>query len=592
MNTYTQLELNRGSTNGGGGTPDGVVYVPTVSENGDISWTNNGGLPNPQAVNIKGPEGNDGNTYIPEVEDVHVINSQTEAEVLIRNDPQTLKSYFTFGIPRSRAYTPVMGNITTAPSNVDASATLRLNNEQMLAFWDFALPKGEKGEPGKGAYTIVQDMLYANGWTEEGEYLFQNTYPKEVYRMQIELDGDRANAQQYSLYGAAKIVGSYTENKCKALGTVPAFNLPIVVTLEQIGDWSDVTPESIEIVNAPDYALIEGNTFNVDTVHVMVTMESGRIVDVTDDVTWTPALGTVLTSDMNNIAVHYETAAGSINATIGIIVKPRSEVGWQGGTDSDVKALLKAHEEYGTNIDDYFQIGDIREVTLTNGYTAHLVLIQNYATAYYDEDTLEAAGTSTFLVGMKEAFANASNYYVTIRDTATTNTKVEMQVPDDDGTLIPFYDLLPNTLKGAFKLRQMHYYYNTGNNDYKSIYQCFSYPPCDIANGSRSTIDHSYEGRTSTETPYDGDFTCKCTTNLGGYYDTETQNSNRVYKNIYANADAPSTIYAHGYIRYVNGSNAFIPEKYMIYNVGNRRYGPNGSDAGASASTMTLVGVI
>ena len=35
----------------------GPTFFPTVDENGNISWTNNGGLPNPQSQNIRGPEG-------------------------------------------------------------------------------------------------------------------------------------------------------------------------------------------------------------------------------------------------------------------------------------------------------------------------------------------------------------------------------------------------------------------------------------------------------------------------------------------------------------------------------------------------------
>lgn len=38
----------------------GVVYTPSVSDDGVISWTNNGGLENPEPVNIKGADGKDG----------------------------------------------------------------------------------------------------------------------------------------------------------------------------------------------------------------------------------------------------------------------------------------------------------------------------------------------------------------------------------------------------------------------------------------------------------------------------------------------------------------------------------------------------
>ena len=40
--------------------PAGAVYTPSVSEQGVISWTNDGGLPNPTERNIKGEKGDDG----------------------------------------------------------------------------------------------------------------------------------------------------------------------------------------------------------------------------------------------------------------------------------------------------------------------------------------------------------------------------------------------------------------------------------------------------------------------------------------------------------------------------------------------------
>lgn len=38
----------------------GPYFTPAVSQNGELSWTNNGNLENPEAVNIKGPEGPQG----------------------------------------------------------------------------------------------------------------------------------------------------------------------------------------------------------------------------------------------------------------------------------------------------------------------------------------------------------------------------------------------------------------------------------------------------------------------------------------------------------------------------------------------------
>lgn len=44
----------------GGNGSDGATFVPSVSEDGTLSWTNNGDLPNPDPVNIKGPPGSNG----------------------------------------------------------------------------------------------------------------------------------------------------------------------------------------------------------------------------------------------------------------------------------------------------------------------------------------------------------------------------------------------------------------------------------------------------------------------------------------------------------------------------------------------------
>ena len=65
-NALTQLHerlgaVESGSGSGGGsGGADGATFVPSVSEEGVLSWTNNAGLPNPEPVNIRGPQGEKG----------------------------------------------------------------------------------------------------------------------------------------------------------------------------------------------------------------------------------------------------------------------------------------------------------------------------------------------------------------------------------------------------------------------------------------------------------------------------------------------------------------------------------------------------
>lgn len=45
---------------GGGTGENGATFIPSVDADGNLSWTNDGGLENPQTVNIKGPKGETG----------------------------------------------------------------------------------------------------------------------------------------------------------------------------------------------------------------------------------------------------------------------------------------------------------------------------------------------------------------------------------------------------------------------------------------------------------------------------------------------------------------------------------------------------
>ncbi len=51
--------VDNGPARGPAGSP-GAVFTPSVDAGGNLSWTNNGGLPNPAACNIRGPQGQDG----------------------------------------------------------------------------------------------------------------------------------------------------------------------------------------------------------------------------------------------------------------------------------------------------------------------------------------------------------------------------------------------------------------------------------------------------------------------------------------------------------------------------------------------------
>ena len=69
VNSMVKVVVPQGNQNlawffiaNGGSSSNGATFIPSVSEDGIISWTNNGGLPNPTPVDIMGPQGPQGNT--------------------------------------------------------------------------------------------------------------------------------------------------------------------------------------------------------------------------------------------------------------------------------------------------------------------------------------------------------------------------------------------------------------------------------------------------------------------------------------------------------------------------------------------------
>ncbi len=78
--TSTFTVYNGANGTGGGGSgesgEDGATFIPYVDADGNLSWTNNKGLPNPDTVNIKGADGEDGfSPYltISETEEGHLV---------------------------------------------------------------------------------------------------------------------------------------------------------------------------------------------------------------------------------------------------------------------------------------------------------------------------------------------------------------------------------------------------------------------------------------------------------------------------------------------------------------------------------------
>lgn len=139
--------------------PQGYTYTPAVSEEGVISWANDGGLPNPSPVNIKGPQGKQGiqgdqgkqgergYVYTPNVSQDGIISWTNDGDlenpgpVDIRGPvgPQGGQGEQGIQGPRGYTYTPSVGE----------DGTVSWTNDGNLPNPDPVNITGPQGQPGE-----------------------------------------------------------------------------------------------------------------------------------------------------------------------------------------------------------------------------------------------------------------------------------------------------------------------------------------------------------------------------------------------------------------------------------------------------------
>ena len=134
---------------------NGATFIPFVDEQGNLSWTNDKGLDNPEAVNIKGSGGEDGFSPLIEVEqtDFGAILTITDAEktntISINNGKD--------GVDGSQGKNGKDGVSITHSWN---GTILNISSASGSSSVDLVGPKGDYGE----AATLVSSVIeYATG---------------------------------------------------------------------------------------------------------------------------------------------------------------------------------------------------------------------------------------------------------------------------------------------------------------------------------------------------------------------------------------------------------------------------------------------
>lgn len=85
----------------------GATFIPSVSEDGVISWTNDGNLKNPESVDIKGKNGENGITYTPSVSNSGIISWENNGNL---PNPESVNIKGEKGTPGDTPYIGENGN--------------------------------------------------------------------------------------------------------------------------------------------------------------------------------------------------------------------------------------------------------------------------------------------------------------------------------------------------------------------------------------------------------------------------------------------------------------------------------------------------
>ena len=140
-------------------TPSEVIFTPHVSEDGTLSWTNDGGLPNPDPVNIMGPPGES---------PVQSVNGKTGAVELDKTDVGlgNVANVLQYSANNPPPY-PV-----TSVNGKTGAAVLPYSNLNLLENWYFVgggsqlgenvFPVNQRGQTSYGAGIVGIDCWTAD----------------------------------------------------------------------------------------------------------------------------------------------------------------------------------------------------------------------------------------------------------------------------------------------------------------------------------------------------------------------------------------------------------------------------------------------
>lgn len=142
----------------------GYYYIPSVSKEGILSWTNSGNLNNPDSVNIRGPQGDQGikgergdtGYYFTPFVDSNGNLSWTNNGGLDNPISINIKGNTGKTGPEGKAATIIIGTVSTGDENSNVIITNSGTNTN--AVLNFTIPRGSKGDKGEVGYYFTPSV--------------------------------------------------------------------------------------------------------------------------------------------------------------------------------------------------------------------------------------------------------------------------------------------------------------------------------------------------------------------------------------------------------------------------------------------------
>lgn len=234
------------------------------------------------------------------------------------------------------------------------------------------------------------------------------------------------------------------------------------VTIEQIqealaGKAASVFPTGIAITTPPiKVEYVKGDVLDLSGIVVTGTFDNGVVVDITDDCTFSPTNGTILTGNETSVIVSFAWGGKTYTTTQAITVVLVKIVTWAGGTDEEIVAMVEAADQGLINLSDYWAVGDTRTVQLSamsatgvgESHSAQKVdLVLMHAGGYeLNEAVASGRTTCSFVVGLKDSLTEAGYMNSSNTNSGSWNGSARRTWCNN-----VFRNAIPSTLRAIFK---------------------------------------------------------------------------------------------------------------------------------------------